>query len=103
MSNHTHHVSGGGKHSHPVNDPGHSHTTDGVNIISGIGMDIPGSGIGWAFVNTMSTEKTGITIGEADINIDTNTEGPNTNNTNTVGGNEARPTNYTIVIWKRIS
>lgn len=99
MSNHTHHISGGGKHSYTVNDPGHSHTNDGKGIERGFSMKDTGSG--WGFVNTMSTEKTGIAIGEADINIDTNTEGPNINNTNSVGGNEARPKNYMVRIWKR--
>lgn len=92
IQSHGHSFSWSGSHSHSVTDPGHSHTYE-------LGEDDGGSGQGgertrrhWGTVYTDSAE-TGISINSATVSI--------SGTTGSAGGDETRPANYTIRIWKR--
>lgn len=92
IQSHNHGFSWSGSHSHRITDPGHRHTVE-------LGVGDGGAGHGgerterhysW---DTTSFEKTGISIDSAEISI--------SGTTGSAGGNETRPENYTIRIWKR--
>lgn len=92
IQSHNHSFSWSGSHRHGVTDPGHRHKLE-------LGVDNGGAGhggerterhYGWEFT---VTEKTGISIDSATISI--------SGTTGSAGGDETRPENYTIRIWKR--
>ena len=91
IQSHNHDFSWSGSHSHGVTDPGHRHSYGlGVNDGHGNGGRRSEDYYG---MDITSFEKTGISINSETISI-SGTTGP-------AGGNETRPANYTIRIWKR--
>ena len=92
IQSHDHGFSWSGSHSHGVTDPGHSHgiptgAQDGRNGGQNDHAYSPEGN------NSTTSSKTGISINNAKISI--------SGTTNPSGGNETRPSNYTIRIWKR--
>ena len=85
---HTHSIT----HSHSITDPGHSH---GIPTGSQDGHNGGYNDHGYSFEgnNWTTSSSTGISIDSADISI--------SGETGYSGGNETRPQNYTIRIWKR--
>lgn len=92
IQSHDHGFSWSGSHSHGITDPGHSHNLE-------LGVDDGGFGhggertkrhYGWT---SSAYGKTGISIDSETISI-SGTTGP-------AGGDETRPANYTVRIWKR--
>lgn len=93
IQSHSHPFSWSGSHSHPITDPGHSHsiptgTQDGHDE----GLNDHAFDTSPNAHSTVSS-KTDITIDSATISI--------SGTTGSAGGNETRPANYTIRIWKR--
>ena len=92
IQSHNHSFSGSGSHSHGITDPGHRHDIE-------LGEDDGGVGHGGERtarhyrVDPTTTAKTGISIDSATVSI--------SGTTSSTGGNETRPENYTIRIWKR--
>lgn len=92
IQSHKHDFSWAGEHSHGVTDPGHSHGYE-------LGVDDGGNGHGGErtgrhFSNASTySATTGISVNSATISISGTTE--------STGGNEIRPENFTIRIWKR--
>ena len=92
IQSHNHNFSWSGTHNHGVTDPGHSHGYV-------LGVDDGGSGSGGErtrrYFSDASTygARTGISVNSATISISKTTE--------SAGGNETRPENFTIRIWKR--
>lgn len=89
---HEHGFSWAGEHKHGTTDPGHSHGYE-------LGVDDGGTGRGGErtsrYFSNASTysARTGISVNSATISISGTTE--------SAGGNETRPENFTIRIWKR--
>ena len=92
IQSHDHPFSWSGSHSHPITDPGHYHSYElGVNDNNGgHGGERTKQHYGSA---TTDREKTGISIDSTKISI--------SGTTGSAGGNETRPDNYTIRVWKR--
>ena len=97
LQSHNHSFSWSGTHSHGITDPGHSHK----NVVDGLNEDgkeynkIANGGDEWEETLSWWTEKgkTGISVNSATISI--------SGTTKSTGGNETRPANFTIKIWKR--
>lgn len=92
IQSHNHSFSWSGSHSHGITDPGHRHNLELGEDDGGVGHNGERTKrhYGWT---TTSFEKTGISINSATISI--------SGTTDNTGGNETRPENYTIRIWKR--
>ena len=92
IQSHDHSFSWSGSHSHGITDPGHRHVYE-------LGEDDGGTVHGgerterYYGMDSTSSEKTGISINSATVSISTTT--------GSAGGEETRPSNYTIRIWKR--
>lgn len=92
IQSHGHDFAWAGEHSHGVTDPGHSHSYE-------LGVDDGGAGHGGERTNRYFSNAptysatTGISVNSARIAI--------AGTTGFVGGNETRPENFTIRIWKR--
>lgn len=92
IQSHNHGFSWSGSHSHGVTDPGHSHSYE-------LGVDDGGPGSGGErtirhFSNASTySATTGISVNSATVSI--------SGTTGSAGGNETRPANYTIRVWKR--
>ena len=92
IQSHKHDFSWSGTHNHGVTDPGHSHGYElGVND-SGTGHGGERTSRYFSNASTYSA-KTRISVNSATISISGTTE--------SAGGNETRPENFTIRIWKR--
>lgn len=92
IQSHDHSFAWTGEHNHSITDPGHSHGYElGVNDnSSGHG----GERTKYYFSNASTySATTGISVDSATISISGTTE--------SAGGNETRPENFTIRIWKR--
>ena len=92
IQSHNHNFSWSGTHSHGVNDPGHSH---GIPTGSQDGHNEGYNDHGYQYEgkNRTTSSETGISIDSATISI--------SGTTGSAGGNETRPENFTIRIWKR--
>ena len=92
IRSHNHTFSWSGSHSHGVTDPGHSH---GVPTGTQDGRNEGYNDHAYSFEenNRTTSSKTGISIDSKKISI--------SGTTGSAGGNETRPENYTIRIWKR--
>ena len=92
IQSHNHTFSWSGSHSHGVTDPGHSH---GVRTGTQDGHNEGYNDHAYSFEenNSTTSSKTGISIDSKKISI--------SGTTGSAGGNETRPENYTIRIWKR--
>ena len=91
IQSHNHGFSWSGAHSHGITDPGHRHKYGlGVNDGHGNGGRRSKDFYG---MDTTAFEKTGISINSSTISI--------SGTTDSTGGDETRPANYTIRIWKR--
>ena len=92
IQSHDHDFSWSGTHYHDITDPGHSHGYE-------LGIDDGGEGHGGERTGRYSSNAstydatTGISINSATVSI-SGTTAP-------AGGNETRPENFTIRIWKR--
>ena len=92
IQSHNHSFSWSGTHSHGITDPGHSHGYELGEDDGGSGHDGERTKRYHSSANTYSAW-TGISINNATISI--------SGTTGSAGGNETRPANYTIRIWKR--
>ena len=92
LQSHNHSFSWSGNHSHGISDPGHSHQYE-------LGVDDGGTGHGGErtrrYERNTSTygATTGISVNSATVSI--------SGTTGWSGGDETRPENFTIRIWKR--
>ena len=96
IQSHNHSFSWSGTHSHGITDPGHSHK----NVVDGCseksyGYNKIATGSNWEETLSWWTEKSG-----TDISINSETISIS-EPTGFAGGNETRPANFTIKIWKR--
>ena len=92
IQSHDHSFSWSGSHSHGVTDPGHSHgIPTGTQDAHNEGLN--DHSYGFEKNNSTSSSTTGISIDSETISI--------SGTTGSAGGNETRPENYTIRIWKR--
>lgn len=92
IQSHDHSFSWSGSHSHGVTDPGHAHgIPTGTQDSRNDGQN--DHAYSHSTNNSTTSAKTGISINSATISI--------SGTTGSTGGNETRPENYTIRIWKR--
>ena len=92
IQSHSHSFSWSGSHSHGVTDPGHSHGIPTGTQDNHTG-DYNDHGYDYEGEKRTSSSKTGISVAGTTISI--------SGTTGSSGGNETRPENYTIRIWKR--
>ena len=92
IQSHNHNFSWSGSHRHTITDPGHSHGYELGEYDGGVGCAGERTERYYGSASTYSAT-TGISIDSKTISI--------SGTTDSTGGNETRPANYTIRIWKR--
>ena len=92
IQSHDHSFSWSGSHSHSITDPGHSHGIPTGAQDSHTG-DYNDHGYEYEGTKSTTSSKTNISIDSETISI--------SGTTGSAGGNETRPENFTIRIWKR--